>query len=118
MTIFVIAGHLSGGVESQGLMSWVIPMVVYGSLVARRDALAHEPGKGRGLLAVEIPLQPMTHRLVQQHAGPAGAEHNRRLAGGRGDGVEVDDRLTQGFVGLRLPGIRLHIALIGTFERG
>jgi hypothetical protein len=41
------------------------------------DALAHQPGEGRLLLAVEIALQPVADRLVQQDAGPAGAERPR-----------------------------------------
>jgi len=34
-----MAGHMSGGPEALGLNSWMIPMIVYGSFVARRDAL-------------------------------------------------------------------------------
>ncbi len=41
MTVFVTAGHMSGGPESLGLASWIVPLMVYGSLVPRRDALLH-----------------------------------------------------------------------------
>src|SRR5690606_26990767 len=40
------------------------------------DALADPPGKGARTLAIEIALQPVTDRLMQQHAGPAGAEQH------------------------------------------
>src|SRR5690606_11682455 len=47
----------------------------------RRHALAHAPGVGAGALAVEVALQAMADRFVQQHAGPAAAEHHRHHAG-------------------------------------
>ena len=34
---------------------------------------------------------------MEQHAGPAGAEHNDLFASGRFDGVELHDGLTGGF---------------------
>ena len=41
MSVFLSAGHLSGGPESLGLASWIVPLLVYGNLVPRRDALLH-----------------------------------------------------------------------------
>ena len=38
MVIFAAGGHLGGGAESLGLNTAVIPMIVYGSFVSRRDA--------------------------------------------------------------------------------
>jgi signal transduction histidine kinase/CheY-like chemotaxis protein len=37
--VFAAGAHMGGGAESLGLASWVIPMIVYGSFVSRRDAL-------------------------------------------------------------------------------
>ncbi len=59
--------------------------------------LADAPGKGGGALAVEVPLQTVTHRLVQQHAGPAGTEHHRHGAGRGVDGLQVDQGLAHRF---------------------
>ncbi len=52
------------------------------------------PGEGRGLLAIEVAFEPVADRLVQHHAGPAGAEHDVEFAGRGGDGFEIDQRLT------------------------
>jgi hypothetical protein len=60
------------------------------------------PGIGRGALAVEVALQAVADRFVQQHAGPAVAEHHRHRAGRRIDRVEVHQRLAQGLAGERL----------------
>ena len=65
------------------------------------------PGEGRGALAVEIALEAVADRLVQQHAGPAGAEHDRHLAGRRGDRFEVHQRLGERDVDRPVPGRRL-----------
>ena len=73
----------------------------------RRDPLADPAGEGRGALAVEIALEAVADRLVQQHAGPAGAEHDRHLAGRRGDRFEVHQRLGQRDVDRPVPGRRL-----------
>ena len=59
----------------------------------RGDALADAAGEGRGALAVEVALEPVADRFVEQHAGPAGAEHDLHLAGRRGDRLEIDQRL-------------------------
>jgi signal transduction histidine kinase/CheY-like chemotaxis protein len=37
--VLTAGAHLAGGAESLGLNAWVIPMIVYGSFVSRRDAL-------------------------------------------------------------------------------
>ncbi|MCY1405033.1 hypothetical protein D9M71_202600 [compost metagenome] len=42
----------------------------------------------------------MADRLVQQHAGPAGAHHHRQAAGRRGDRFQVDQRLAQRLAGV------------------
>ena len=41
----------------------------------------------------------MAHRFVQQHAGPARAQHHRQRAGGRVFGLQADQGLAQGFGG-------------------
>src|SRR3546814_9087076 len=64
-------------------------------------------GKGRGALAVEIAFEAVTDRFVEQHAGPAGAEHHRHLAGWRRDGFEVHQCLGECDVDRAVPGPRL-----------
>src|SRR4030095_7176863 len=46
-----------------------------------RPALAHAPGKGAGPFAVEVALQSVADRFVQQDARPAAAENDRHVAG-------------------------------------
>ena len=50
------------------------------------------PGERAGALAVEVALQPVADGLVQQDAGPAGAEHHGHLAGRRGARLQVGQR--------------------------
>ncbi len=49
----------------------------------RRDALADAAGERARALAVEVAFEAVADRLVQQDAGPAGAEHDGHRAGGR-----------------------------------
>src|SRR5262249_5854224 len=72
----------------------------------RRDALSHQTGEGRSLLAVEVALEPVPHRLVQHDAGPAGSEHYVHLAGWRRHRFEVDQRLAHRIISRGLPGLR------------
>jgi hypothetical protein len=46
-----------------------------------RDALADASAECARALAVEVALQPVADRLVQQDAGPARPQHHRHLAG-------------------------------------
>ena len=73
-----------------------------------RHLLSHQAGEGRGLLAVEVALEPVADGLVQHDARPAGAEHDVEGAGRRGDGAKVGARLRQRLVGDRLPGLGDH----------
>jgi hypothetical protein len=59
----------------------------------RGDALAHAAAEGRDFLAVEVAFQSVADRFVQQHAGPAGTEHDGHRAGRRIDRAEVAQRL-------------------------
>ena len=59
----------------------------------RGDALADAAAEGRRALAVEVALEAVADRLVQQHAGPARAEHHGHRPGGRGPRLEVHQRL-------------------------
>ena len=68
------------------------------------DALADEAGEGGGLLAVEVGFETVTDGFVKQHSGPAGAEDDFHISSGSGDGVELQDRLARGFVGVMLGG--------------
>src|SRR5690606_8239314 len=71
----------------------------------RGDALADLAGEHRAALAVEVALEAMTDRLVQQHARPARAQHDIHLAGRAVDRLQIDQGLTQGFIDLRLPAL-------------
>ena len=62
------------------------------------DALAHQAGEGALLLAVEVALEAVADRLVEEDARPAGAEHHVEGAGRGGDGGEVDQRLAERLV--------------------
>ena len=62
---------------------------------------------------MEVALQPVTNRLVPQHARPAGAQHDRHLARRCVDRPEVDQRLADRLVGLALPVIGLEDVAIG-----
>ena len=79
--------------------------VVHHRHARRRHPLADAAGEGRRALAVEVALQPVADRLVQQHARPAGPHHHVHLAGRAGDGVEVDQGLAQRLVHLGAPAI-------------
>ena len=59
----------------------------------RRHALADAAGKCRTALAVEIAFQSVTHRFVQQDAGPARPQYDGHVAGRRGLGRKIDNRL-------------------------
>ena len=56
-------------------------------------ALADQAGEGGGLLAIEVGFESVTDGFVQQHAGPAGAEHDFHLAGRSFASVELQDGL-------------------------
>ncbi len=59
--------------------------------------LADAASKRGRALAVEIPLQTVAHRFVQQHAGPASTQHHRHGARRCVDGFQIDQRLTHSF---------------------
>ena len=105
----VLDQHVAGGgralvIDGERAAPVLEPAVVHHGHARRRHALADEAGKGARALAVEIALEPVADRLVQQHARPAGAEHDGHLAGGRGHRVDLDQRLAERLVHLRLPG--------------
>ncbi|MNM94973.1 hypothetical protein D3C81_1073960 [compost metagenome] len=57
----------------------------------------------------------MAHRLVQQHAGPAGTHHHRQCAGRSGNRFQVDQRLAQRFAGIAHGAVFLEeVAVVGT----
>ena len=53
------------------------------------DLFADEPCECRRLFAVEVGLQAVADRLVEQDAGPSGTEDDGHLAGRGRDGVEL-----------------------------
>src|SRR3546814_20645536 len=59
----------------------------------RGDALADAAGVGGCALAVEVALQAVADRFVQQYARPAAAQHHRHRAGGRLDRFQVHQSL-------------------------
>jgi hypothetical protein len=79
----------------------------------RGDPFAHQAREGRGLLAVEVALQAVADRLVQQDAGPAGPEHDLHFAGRCVDRVQIDQRHTQGLVDRRPPVVGRHDLGVG-----
>ena len=66
----------------------------HGAVIHHRDALggyllAEQPGKGGGLLAVEIALEPVADGLVQHHARPAGRQDDVERPGWRRFGRQI-----------------------------
>ena len=92
--------------------------VVHHGDALRGDPLAEQAGEGRGLLAVEVALQAVADRLVQQDAGPARSEHHGHLAGGCCDRIELDQRLAQHLVHHALPARRLEQAVVAEAAAG
>ncbi len=101
----------SSSIESEPRRSCMVPSST--TVTPGGDLLAHQAGEGGRLLAVEVALEPVADRLVQHHAGPAGAEHHVHLAGRRRHRVEIDQRLAHRLVDRALPGLRRDEALIG-----
>ncbi len=106
-----LVGVPSSSIESEPRRDGNGAVVDHGDAFGR-DALAHQAGEGGGLLAVEVAFEAVADRLVQHHAGPAGAEHDVHFAGGRGDRFEIDQRLAHRFVDRVLPALRLDETLI------
>jgi hypothetical protein len=78
--------------------------IVHHRHALRRDRWPMRPEKGGRALAVEIALKPVPDRLMQQHAGPAGAEQHGHLARRRVDRAEVGLCLFERFVDGAVPG--------------
>src|SRR5690606_17325663 len=78
------------------------------------DALTDAAGERRTALAVEVALEPVPDRLVQQHAGPARPEHDGHAAGGRRPSRKVGDRLVHGLAGVILDDLVAEIAVVET----
>ncbi len=57
-----------------------------------RDTLADQAAEGTRSLAVEVALQAVSDRFVEQHARPSRAEHHAHLAGLRGPRRQVGQR--------------------------
>src|SRR6266403_1364111 len=71
-------------------------VIDYGAL-RRRNLLADAAGECGGALAVEVSLEPVPDRLVQQDSRPARTQHHRHGAGWRRPRLEVDERLAHRF---------------------
>ena len=59
--------------------------------------LTDAPAERGRALAIEIALQTVPDRLVEQDAGPPGSEYDRHRARGRRHGIELHDGLPNGF---------------------
>src|SRR5690348_2141219 len=69
----------------------------------RSDAVADSSRECRRALAVEVAFEAVANSLVEQDSRPAGAEHHRHLAGRRGDGFEIGQRLAERNVDRTVP---------------
>ena len=69
--------------------------------------LAEAAREGRHALAVEVALEAVADRLVEQDARPAGAEHDGHGAGRRLDGSQLQDRLARSLAAKRRPALLL-----------
>src|SRR3546814_18450032 len=78
----------------------------------RCQALAYPAGEGRRALAVEVALQSVANRFVEQDAGPARAKQNGHFARRRGDRAQVDACLRNGFVNSAAPAFGLEQVVI------
>ena len=67
----------------------------------------------RGATPVEVAFRAVAHRLVQQHARPAGPQHHRHIAGRRRHRAEVDQRHAHRFFGV---SIGAHLTIDGFRE--
>src|SRR2546425_139126 len=70
------------------------PVVDHGHEL-RGDLLAHPSRERRGSLAVEVALEAVADRLVEQDARPARPEHDGHRAGGSVHGAELEDGLAR-----------------------
>ena len=96
---FVVDGQRAAAVGDRAFVDHRDP--------GRGDALADAAGESRGALAVEVAFEAVADRFVEQHARPAGAEHDGHLAGRRGDRFQVHQRLGQRDVDRPVPLRRL-----------
>ena len=76
--------------------------VVVGGHEALRELVAEPAGVHARVLLDGVGLEPMAHRLVQQHAAEAVPHHHGQAAGGRVHGVEQREGAARGPVRHRL----------------
>ena len=76
-------------------------VIDHGALFAGHS-FADQAGECRRLLAIEVGLQPVTDRLVQQNAGPSRTEHYFHVAGRSFARVELQNCLPRGLFGKEL----------------
>src|SRR5262249_33299727 len=73
----------------------------------RCDFLIEAARERRDSLAIEVALETVTDRLVEEGSRPAGAEDERHRAGRRLDRGELQRRLTRRLAGEALPALVL-----------
>ena len=83
------------------------PAVRNGAVVQHGDALGGHAltdaaAEGARALAVEVTLQTVPNRFVQQNAGPSAAQHHGHLACGRRKCLQVDERSRHRFLHISL----------------
>jgi hypothetical protein len=84
-----VLGHGPFVVHVQGAAPTRQGAVVHDRHARRGDPLADPTGECRAALAVEVALESMADRLVQQHTRPAGTEHHRHGSGRGIAGIEI-----------------------------
>ena len=102
-TVFDQGGALGADtliVHAQGTAAPGQGAVIDDGAQAGRHALTDTTAVGGAALAVEVALQTMADRLVQQHARPAGAHDHRHATGRGGNRLQIDQRLTQRLAGI------------------
>jgi len=71
----------------------------------RGHSLPQTASEDGGALAIKVPLQAMSNRLMQQHPRPARTQDHRHHAGGRRSRLKVNQGLPNGLLGMPLDAI-------------
>ena len=79
----------------------------------RRDLLPEPPAERGHALAVEVALEPVPHRFVEEDARPARTEHDRHRPRRRADGPELQHRLPHGLAREAPPPVRVQEVVEG-----
>src|SRR5690606_15995727 len=105
LEVAVLLPHTAVGAAALVVHAEPTPTPLQGALVDSGaqlggDLLPDPSAVGGAALAVEVALQTVADRLVQQYPGPARAHDHRHAAGGSSDRIQVHHRLAH-----RLPRV-------------